>query len=68
VKLPNPLETVAHSSPKVKLALGAAGLFLFIVGVKRSLPKREEANTGHTSGATEEHSDSFTTPRSQAPP
>jgi hypothetical protein len=42
MKLPNPLETVAHSSPKVKLALGAAGLFLFIVGVKRSLPKRDE--------------------------
>jgi hypothetical protein len=42
MKLPNPLETIAHSSPKVKLALGAAGLFLFIVGVQRSLPKRDE--------------------------
>ncbi|CAN5252415.1 hypothetical protein BH23GEM4_BH23GEM4_18850 [soil metagenome] len=67
MKLPNPLETVARSSPKVKLALGAAGLFLFIVGVKRSLPKRDET-TGHTAGPTGERSDSFTTPRSPAPP
>lgn len=67
MNLPNPLKTVARSSPKVKLALGAAGLFLFIVGVKRSLPKRDEA-TDHTAGRTGERSDSFTTPRSPAPP
>lgn len=40
---------------KLKLALGAAGLLLFIVGVKRSFRTEEEAQpmpeTGSSSGA-----------------